>query len=210
MHEAKSKEEHLDSLKADLNGWMPAEGNVEEMLAASAESMAEFDKTKNRVGNALNIQTAETIKDLEAWGEVVKEYPDQSDSVELYKKKILTKFQQLSVAGRPNEILDYTADLLGVEPSKIQIQNVEDTPNFKVTVPSQAIADSVLSSTTVGNLLTDVGAATYGAIVPILGSLEYISETEYNNSNYDTSKGYATLDTNDNITSGGTYGTAYQ
>lgn len=210
MHEAKSKQEHLDYLKAELNGWIPSEGNVEAMLAASAESMAEFDQTKHRVGNALNIQSAETIDDLRKWGEIVEEYPDQSDSVELYKKKVLTKFQQLSVSGRPGEILDYTSELLGIEGEKIQIQNVENNPSFQVTIPSQSVQNSKLDNVDIERLLSNVSAATYSSIIQVLGSLKYISEAEYNNNNYDTSAGYATLDNNGDVTSGGTYGTAYQ
>lgn len=210
IHKQKSKQEHLDELKTGLKGWMPSEGNAETMLAASAEAMEELDKTKHQVGNALNIQTAETVDDLRTFGEFVEEYPENSDSFETYKTKVLNKFQQLSVSGRPDEILDYMSRLLDIEKSAIEIQNVENDPSFKLIIPVQVLQNSELPEGALGDLLSNICAATYNGVVPVLGSLEYISETEYNNNNFDTSDAYATFDSNGDLTSGGTYGTAYQ
>lgn len=210
MHEADSKQDNLDTLKTELSGWMPSDGNVEKLLDASAEAMFDFDVTKENAGAALNIQTATTIEDLEKFGDIVQEYPDEGDSVDFYRKKILTKFQQLSVAGRPEEILQYASDLFNISQDKIKVQNITDQANFRITVPIQAISESVLTDVEAANLLKEIGAATYGAEVNAIGSLAYISETEYNNGTYDSTKGYATLDGNGDITSGGTYGTVFE
>jgi hypothetical protein len=209
MNEADTREENLNKLKEELNGWMPSDGAVEELLDASAKGMADLDVAKEKAGKALNTHTATTIADLEYFGDILRVYPYDTESVEHYRKRIETQFRKLSISGKPEEILDFTAALLEISREKITIENIEGSPNFLITVPGQSIENTVLNQSEAAGFLSGVAASTYGGNIKATGTLKYISKTEYNNSNYDTSKGYATLDQNDDVTSGGTYSALY-
>jgi hypothetical protein len=209
MKDADSREENLNKLKSELKPWMPSDGPVEELLDASAEAMADLDVAKEKAGNALNTQTANTIEDLEYFGDILKVYPYDGESVEHYRKRIEIEYKKLTISGKPEEILDFTSELIEISREKITIKNVEGSPNFQISFPEQSIENNVLSRSEAGEFLSEVSASTYGGAIKSTGTLGYITETEYNNSNYDTSKGYATLDQNGDITSGGTYSAVY-
>lgn len=206
MYKADSREEHLRALQDELADYMPADGNVEELLDVAAAGLAELDSDIENVSDALFIPSANSKDALENHGELVGAYKDSSESLEAYRARVLANFRQLVIAGSPEDIINFVAELLDIERSVITIANIDDTARFRIDIPGQALSDSPNSKGQITELIQKVTAASYGIDVRQRGTLEYITESEYNNSNYDTSTGYATLDNNGDVTSGGTYG----
>jgi hypothetical protein len=209
MYESDSQETHLQDLREQTEPWIPTDDDMKKFLDVSATAFADLDADLEDAFLAANIQTANSIEELKPFGDVVNTYPDQNEPVERYRKRVITKHKQITITGRPQELIEYTASLFDLDISQVSISNQTGNPRSEVEVPKEALDNIPLTASEVSSLLQDITAASYGADVLSRGTLEYISETEYQNTNYDPAKGYATLDQNGDITDGGTYRTAF-
>jgi hypothetical protein len=196
-------------MQDDVAEYLPTDQETEFILDAAAAGTADLDSLAEQAGKSMDPQTADTIEELRPFGELLGLQPDTSRSVEVYRKRILAKYQQLSVTGRPNEVLNFITFLFNIDPGKVTIKNPDGQAYLTASLPTQVLENTLLTSSEISSLIEDVTAAGLGAEIQRVGTLDYISETELNNGNYDASKGYATLDANGNVTSGGTYGTVF-
>jgi hypothetical protein len=205
-----SKQEQLDALKDNLADWLPRSGSVESLLDVAAASLADLDGVIETSETALRVKTAPTIDDLYELGEPFAVVPGETDTVDEYRQKVESAMRQLTRTGTPENIVRYTADLLDVDLTVVQYQNITGEPKARLRVPGDAISNSPVGDvSTAVEFINDQSAAQYQILIETTGTLKYASETDYQNGTHVTQNGYATLDVNGNPTDGGTYGTAY-
>lgn len=206
----KDKKQHLFDLEEDLAPWLPRENEMGNILDVAASAVSQLDSEIQRVEDGLRPQDAPTANDLEEIAYPLSLTKDGDEDVDEFRRRVLNSFNSLTTHGSPEEILQAAASLLNVEQENIKLENIEGSPNFNVIVPTESIDAEFGSTDEVVDLLLDSTSTTYGINVIESGTLEYISETEYENSNYDTTAGYGTLDVDGNVTSGGTYSDYYE
>jgi hypothetical protein len=206
----KNKEQHLYDLEEDLAPWLPRENEMGDILDVAATAVSELDAEIERVENGLRLQDAPTGDDLEEIAYPLSLTIDENETVEKFRSRVLSSFNSLTTHGSPEEILQAASSLLNVEKENIKLENIDGSPNFNIIVPSESIDAEFGSTDEVVDLLLNSTSTTYGINVIESGTLDYISKTEYENSNYDTTAGYGTLDADGNVTSGGTYSDYYE
>jgi hypothetical protein len=199
------KDAQLSELEADLAPWLPRSGENGKLLEAAAAGVAELSTEINEVESGLKLREAETLAEIEQIAEPTQINPDFGESLNSYRARTLQNFQSLTTHGKPEDILNVASSILNIEPEEIELQEVDTEPIFNVKIPLGAINSEVGSTEKAKNILLDSTAASYGINILTVGTLLYITESERNNANYDSSDGYATLDSNGDITNGGTY-----
>lgn len=144
----------------------------------------------------------DTLKELSKFVGVVKR---EGESIEVLRKRTLANFQNVTSEGTIADILESASFILEV--SKDKIEYVENpTPGVvQLNIPSQAIKNSPLSQTEIISILGQNIAAGYKLQIKNSGTFFYVTPTDYDGGNYDPSEGYAGLDIDGNVTSGGTY-----
>jgi len=210
MTHTKLTDDHLQHLKENTSAWFPTEGDTEKLFIPAAESLHDLDEEIKETQAGLYLETASTFAEVEKLGEIVGVSPADSDTLQYYKKRVATQYQQLSQSGNPVDILSYASTLFEVDKETLTLDFIDGKAKFKLSAPTGAIESNVQNTSNAVDVFQEITAATFSADVIGRGTLEYITESEYQNSNYDSSKGYDGLDSNgDPKGNGGTYGTLY-
>jgi len=205
----KTKEEHLHGLEEDLKPWLPREGEMGIIFSAAAEVSKIFDVEAEKVKQGLILQEATSKAEIENISESAGITTNDSESLEDFRKRALARFQTITSSGSPEDILTIANLLPNVNKENIVLDNIDTKAKFSVKAPSQSIESEFGTTEDVINLLLNATATTYGLNVFGIGTLDYVTPTELQNGNYDSAEVYATLDSNGNITSGGTYSGYY-
>lgn len=204
-----NKKDHIVALEEDLPPWMPRENKISTLLEAAAEGSVTLEDEIEQVKEGLTLQEANTEAEIEQIAAPLQITSDSGESVSNFRKRTLSKFNKITTSGSPEDIVDISSSLLNVPSSEIKLEELDGKPKFKITAPWDAINTEFGSREDVLDILLDATASTYSVEIFGQGSLEYITKTEWQNDNYDSSNGYATLDADDNITDGGTYSGYY-
>jgi len=194
----------LTELQTNLKPWLPQGGQTEQLLEPVAKACAELETEYEKVESGTRVLTADSKEELNYFAEVVGITPDESESVEFYRKRILSELAKLSSDGSPKSILEFTTLLFDVRPQAVTLENTTGSGGFTIRLPLTVIQNQVDTAKKATRLFENITASTYGVDISGTGTLEYITPSEYNNSNYDTQYGYATI-SNGSVTDGGTY-----
>jgi len=210
MTHTKLTDDHLQRLKENTSAWFPTEGDTEKLFIPAANSLGDLDEEIKDTQAGLYLETATTFAEVEKLGKIVGVRPADSDTLQYYKKRVATQYQQLSQAGNPVDILSYASTLFEIDEEDITLDFIDDKAKFKLSAPTGSIQSSTQNVSNASAVFQEITAATFSADIIGKGTLEYITESEYQSGNYDSSNGYDGLDSNgDPKGNGGTYGTLY-
>ena len=205
----KTKQEHLIELEEDLAPWLPREQEMGRILSGAAAASMTLDQEIEDVDNGLNIREASTKKEVVKASQELDIQPRNDETLEEFKRRVLQKYNSLTVDGSPSGILESISNLFNSNKENIKIKNVDGEPVFEVEILADELDPKFGTVNSTLKLALDLTAANYALNFFREGDLDYISKSDYNSNNYDSSKGYATVDSDGNVTSGGTYSGYY-
>ena len=203
------KQEQINAIEEDLDPWLPRSGEWKHIIEGAASGSSELYHNIKEVERGLKLQEAETKAEVAQAAYPTQISSEPGESLESFRARAIKNLQILTSFGTPKDIIDLTAAILDVKIEDVRLEEVDGEPIFEVEVPLPSIETNIGSESETAEILLDGTAASFGLEVFGIGTLEYITESEYKNGNYDTSHGYATLDADGNITSGGTYSGYY-
>lgn len=203
------KEDHIRKLQEDLEPWLPRENEVGTLLSSAAEGTSTLGSEIEAVESGLTLPEANTKAELEQIAQPLGKTSDTNESLKKFRVRIQESFQKITSNGSPEDIVNLLSLILEVDKPEILLTPIDGEPIFEASVPAESIENKVGSQSTLKEILLDSTATTYGLDIFSRGTLKYITQTEWQNDNYDSDKGYATLDANDNVTDGGSYSSYY-
>lgn len=187
--------------KDGLPDWFPQEGNSEKLLEPVSEAAAALDTETKAVQDSARITSANSKHELDYFAEVTGTKPDDTDSLSYYRKRIITSLNKLASNGSIPALLEYASLVFQTNKDVIEIDNIEQEAKFVVRVPQQVIENEIGSISKAEGLFRNATAAGYGVEIEGKGTLEPITESEYDSASYDPATGYDSTTSND----GGTY-----
>lgn len=203
-----------DDTTAHLAGGLPAQfpsnpssGNYK-LLQPVAEQLDENANDIDEVDAALSVQDADDIAELEELGKLVSVLPNEGETLAHYRARVLAEYNTLTSEGTIEDLLNAAAEIISVEKTDLQYENVYVGEHGAVFLglPAQGIDNTPLSDTEIINILDRVLSASYRLEGGIIGTFTYITPEDYNAGDFDASKGYDGLDANgDPKNNGGTY-----
>jgi len=203
------KSEHINAIQEDLDPWLPRTGEWKKLIEAGATGSAELGHEIEEVKRGLKIQEAETKAEIAQIAYPTQISSTPGESLNSFRARTIKNLQSLTSFGTPSDIVELIAAILEVDVNEVVLEHVDGKPIFQAKAPLQSIETKIGSEDKTAELLLEGTAASFGIEVFGIGTLAYITETEYQNNSYDSSKGYATLDSNGDITDGGTYSGYY-
>jgi hypothetical protein len=201
-----TEKENILEMKDELDMFLPREGNTDALFSPVAVALTEFQAETEATKQSLRPNTAQTKEQLDVLAETVKVSKKDNETTEQYRKRIETAYQNLTQNGSPESFLSFAASILNVSKQLLAIREIETEANFQIVAPSNVIQKAIGDTSLAASILFTGTASTYGVKLIQTGTLEYISQSEYTNSNYDTSAGYADAQGD----TGGTYSGRYQ
>jgi hypothetical protein len=204
-----TEEQQLNELLDSLEPYLPHDGDTEYLFRPPAKVFSQLEDNIDGVEDGLRIETASEKAELDQRAHPVGISTNTSEELEPYRNRVRFKYSGKTSTGSPDEMIKYTSKLLAVDPSSVELDNNEDSKQFVVRAPATAIEEQVSSISLASSLLQEVTASTCRLDLIGSGTFDYVTEYDYNNSNYDPNDGYASLDADGNITTGGTYSARY-
>jgi len=201
----KTKKEHLIELEEDLAPWLPREDQMGRILSGAATASMKFDREIEDVDNGLNIRTASTKEEVKKASQEINIEPKEGETLEKFKKRAIQQYNSLTLDGSPEAMLEGVSNLFDTDQENIEILNRSGEPTFDLRLDTGKLDTEFGNINETLKIALGLTASNYSINFYRLGTLEYITKEERNNDNFDTSYGYAKLDSNDNVTSGGTY-----
>ena len=201
-------QDEVAKLTAGLPGWFPKspQTNNYRVLVAVGESAADRVAEIADVQNAVRVQDAETIEQLEKLAAPVAITHREDEPIETFRTRVIAAYQSLTAEGTIDEMIVRAATLLNIPLTAIKYEESTEAGVVILSVPKNAVNNLSISVSEFMAILSDQIAAGYRIESTTLGTLEYISVSEYDAGTYDTAAGYDTLDGSDQPTgSGGTY-----
>lgn len=200
------------NLTAGLPSYLPrarGTGNYN-LLWAIASQLNEAEHDIESVDFAQNPQNAETIEQLQKLGELVETPLNENETKEHYRGRLLARGMVATSEGTIDDIISGAAEILDVNKESVNyeepIAGSTENGTASVTLPNEALDEQSLTAGEVASFLEDLAPAGVRLSSLTSGTFTYITPTEYNNSNHDSTKGYDGLDGNgDPKDNGGTY-----
>jgi hypothetical protein len=190
-----------------LPGWMPTDestGNFK-LLDTVGHAIDRLDADIESVDNATTPQEAETVAQLEELAKMVQLPSKQNEGKEKYRTRVLVEFQHVTNEGSIDELVSNVATLLDVRIQKIDFRK-DGHGSITLAVPGSALDSLEITNSEFVNIAESLIAAGFNLSAIRRGTFTYITPTEYQNGNWDSSKGYDGLDTNgEPKDNGGTY-----
>lgn len=190
-----------------LPGWMPTDestGNFK-LLDTVGHAIDRLDADIEAVDNATKPQEAETVAQLEELAKMVELPSKQGEGKEKYRTRVLVEFQHVTNEGSIDELVSNVATLLDVQIQKIDFKK-DGHGSITLAVPGSALDSLEITNSEFVNIAESLIAAGFNLSAIRRGTFTYITPTEYQNGNWDSSKGYDGLDTNgERKDNGGTY-----
>jgi len=190
-----------------LPAWMPTDtrtGNFK-LLDTVGHAIDRLDEDIETVDNAITPQEAETVSQLEELAKLVSLPSKQSEGVEKYRTRVLVEFQHVTNEGSINELVSNVATLLDVPIGKIDFRK-NGHGSVTVAVPGNALDSLNITNAEFVEIAKSLVAAGFELSAIRRGTFTYTTPTEYNNANYEASKGYDGLDAGGSPKdNGGTY-----
>ena len=190
-----------------LPGWMPTDtttGNFK-LLDSVGHAIDRLDSDIEAVDKATTPQEAETVAQLEELAKLVSLPSKQNEGKEKYRSRVLVEFQHVTNEGTIDELVSNVATLLGVSISKVDFRT-NDHGSITLAVPGNALDSLEITNTEFVEIAQSLIAAGFNLSAIRRGTFTYCTPTEYQNANYEASKGYDGLDADGNPKdNGGTY-----
>lgn len=201
--------DHVDGdLASRLPPWLPnsKKSNNYRLLAPIESEIESAADDLRSVDNALNVQTAETIEQIERIAKLVDIPPRRDEELEHYRARVMAEFQLLTCEGTVRDVLESTATILGTDVSSLRYE--EQPGSCQLGVPTAALDKIELSPTEFAAIVDRLVPSSYSVLALTRGSFTYITPEEYESSGFvhDPDRGYDGLDANgDPKGNGGTY-----
>lgn len=204
-----NESENGQNLVDQLPPWMPKAprtGNFK-LLDAVGRAVDRLDDDIEAVDNASTVQQAETVAQLEQLAKLVDLGPKDGESKEKYRARTIAEFQKLTSEGTIKNLLENSAEILDVNTQAIEYKPEDENGFFTLGVPFDALQALSLTSSEFKEVIEDQAAAGFRIRAVELGTFDYITVTDYNNSNHDTNKAYTSDSDGDGSpdSGGGTY-----
>lgn len=191
-----------------LPSWMPTAdhtGNFK-LLDVVARAIDRLDGDIQDVDNAVTVQHAESIPQLEQLAKLVALPPNEGEPREKYRSRVIADFQTLTSEGTPTDLIENAATILDVNPTSIGYRKLSENGAVELAVPGSALDSLALSDQEFVTIIGNHAAAGFRVEATVKGTFTYITPTDYSNNDHDPSKGYDGLDSNgDPKNNGGTY-----
>lgn len=207
---SRETEEIIDDIAADLPAYYPnspGTGNYK-LLLPVAKYINQTDTDLSDVDTAVRPTEVDDFDSLKKLGKLVNVVPYENEAKEHFRARVLAEYALATCEGTIEDVLVNAAYILDVSVTSITFSEPVGSENgtIELSFPSRAIDDSPLTDSELSTILDRLLPASYRIDTFIPGSFEYISPTEYNNNNHDSTKGYDGLDANDDPKdNGGTY-----
>jgi hypothetical protein len=190
-----------------LPAWMPTDestGNFK-LLDTVGHAVDRLEDDIEELDRATSVQDAETVPQLEELAKMVSLPSKQDEGTEKYRSHVLVEFQQVTNEGSINELVSNVATILDVEIEKIDYRK-DGHGSVTLAVPGNALDSLSITNDEFVEIATSLIAAGFNFSAVRRGTFTYITPTEYENANYEASKGYDGLDSDGNPKdNGGTY-----
>lgn len=203
-------EEITRDLAAELPTYYPnaAETNNYKALKAVAGQLEKHASDVDSVDIATTVDHAKTIDQLRELGKAVDILPRENEAKEHYRARVKAEYAVLTCEGTISELLEITADILNIRTSALGYVEPSGSEygTVNLSIPTRAFNNTELSEGEVIDIVDRLIAASYRIDSLTTGTFTYITPTDYNNDNHDSTKGYDGLDSNgDPKNNGGTY-----
>jgi hypothetical protein len=206
-----------EDLTAQLPTWMPKDedsGNYA-LLKPVAEEIKGASADINAVDRSLTAQHAETIPQLREIGKFVDLPPYRNEGLEHYRSRIIAAYQMVTSQGTVMDILTGVSAMLNTDISNLGYteQHTTEAGSALLSVPGSKLDSLAISDSELADMVSRLMASSYRIDVLIEGTFTYITEAQYQDTNFthDATKGYDGLDANGNPKgNGGTYSTVLE
>lgn len=141
---------------------------------------------------------SEFITRLEKLGELVDTPPHDGETLAHYRARLLAAFLVLTCEGTLEDVSVGVSEILDIDGEFVDLQDRIGTGTVGVGVPVDAVEDSTLSGSELAAVIERLIAASYRLEVTTVGSFEYITPSQYDIGDHDSTKGYDGLDTDGN------------
>lgn len=141
-----------------LPPWMPrnrASGNFK-LLDPVGRAVDRLDTDITDVDDAITVQHANSVAELKLLGDLVDLNPQQGESREEYRTRLITEFQLNTNEATIPEIIDSVGELLGISPTNIRFAK-ESHGVFTLSIPGDALDTLPITS---GEFVTIIGRLT--------------------------------------------------
>lgn len=197
-----------DEIFKRLPPWMPRDessGNFK-LLDVVGRGFDRLGDDISDADDASNVQTAQSVEQVETHAKLVGVVPKSEESVEKYRRRVVGEFQNTTNEGDLPGILKNISILLDVNIGEVGYIESAENGSVLLTVPGNSIDSGPLTQEEFGEIISDQVAAGFRAEIQIRGTFTYVTSTVYNNENHDAAAGYDGLDSNsDQKDNGGTY-----
>jgi hypothetical protein len=164
----------------------------------------DLDEDLFQIDSESKIQFASKKGSIEQIGDPFGTVRKTDEPVEKYRLRTFTEYQSITSEGTIGGLLSRTANLLGIDPSKM---TYDESPGVvQLGVPVKATKNLPLTAEEFLSNLNLLLPAGYGLDLILLGTFTYITPEDYNFGFSESQYGYDGLDTNgDPKDNGGTY-----
>jgi hypothetical protein len=169
--------------------------------------ISELEADIQDVDQAISVQRAETIDQLEALGKMAGVSHNEGEPKEHFRSRVVAEYQLNTTEGTISDVITSASQILQVSPKNIEYKNMDTPAVVKLTIPASSVKGIDLTPAEVENILSDIMPAGYNIIGQKRGTFVYVTPTTYENTtDWSTYDGYDGLDTNDEPKgTGGTY-----
>ena len=141
-------------------------------------------------------------------GKLVGVSPKNNEPKEKFRMRVIARYNNITSEGTIKDIIQTASYILSVSADQIGYEETTTPGLVKVGLPYKALNDISLTSENIVSVLEQNIAVDYEIGGYLTGTFTFISVTDYNNSNHDSTLGYDGLDANgDPKGNGGTYST---
>lgn len=207
-----------EDLASQLPAWYPKDdgsGNWK-LLATIGSEIGTLNTDAKLVDQALTVQDANTIDQIERIAKLVDLPPNRDETLEHYRARVLARFQALTSEATISDALNSVATILNADVENLTYTEEHTTePGVcQIGVPGSRLDSFQLAGAEFAEIVDDLIAGGYRVDVLQRGTFTYLSESDYTGSgSYDPAdldsnitKAHDGLDTNgDPKDNGGTY-----
>lgn len=143
---------------------------------------------------------------LNRFGSLIGLPPNEDESLEHYRERILIAFAIATSEGTIEDIFSALETMFGFSREQFKINPRSSPGRGEIVIPPAALEETVLTDTEVLEQLTKLIPASYKLDALLGSSFTYISRQDYELNNHDPTLGYDGLDSDGNPKdNGGTY-----
>jgi len=201
-----------EDLAAQLPTFMPKDPNSGNyrLLKTVAGVLDIIRDDIEAVDFAMNVQTAQSMGELDKLGELVDLHPYENETVEHFRARLIAEYQLVTGEGTIRDLLQGAAAILDVDSRNLDYAEptlgTNEHGTMSMTFPVKTLDASELTDSELANILDQLVPAGYRLDALKKGTFTYISESDYQAANFDPDLGYDGLDGSGNPKdNGGTY-----